>query len=685
MFLFGRMASTSTSRPETYLSSVLTVQEPTSIEKYFTINNNTKEATCKVEQWINDEQEKLICGQKIKNAKMFNMKRHLERNHHAEFKNIELNDKKSKRKSSDAPPIEKKKTKQTVLDSFVVSNKVTVQADENSVKMGIIKMVVNDGISFTTFSREGFNLATGGLCKKLGINTSNEYIRKMIIDFAQKKKNELKCVLKNKLIYLQIDAATRHQKNYLGINTQFFHNGQIQVKTLSLIDTLGRHKSYDIKVMVEKSLEEFEITKEQLLGVSVDNAANMTHAINILNDDCEYLEEELESCISNQNDSESEIMEEESSAVNEAEENATIWENNPHMILPEWCQESVDIELMRCVIHTLQLAIREGMKEKTISNLLGKVRFVVKKLRNTHTMSVARKQFKVVPILDNDTRWGSTYLMLKRLIHLRPLCEQLSLANNVFNLQPEVWNKLEKLKIILEKPYDVTVKLQSANITPGEFLKEWSKLKRDLENIKDQLAEDIKNSMNRREEKLFKNNIFLAGVYVDPRYRILLKPSDIESAKDGLMKVAKKIYMINQQSAANKSNVTNLQKSPEKEMLIQSDSSEDDFEKELNEKEKKRTQTIFAKEDEFKSRFKINCDIIEEKGRFKVNNVFSGIEQYPEDIREPCRIVSCLPISQASVERTFSALKFICSDLRSQLKNDILDCIIFLRMNQDFD
>ena len=56
-------------------------------------------------------------------------------------------------------------------------------------------------------------------------------------------------------------------------------------------------------------------------------------------------------------------------------------------------------------------------------------------------------------------------------------------------------------------------------------------------------------------------------------------------------------------------------------------------------------------------------------------------ERYPPIIKDVCLILSCLPVTQVSVERLFSSLKLLKSDLRSRLKDDILDNMLFLRCN----
>ena len=57
-------------------------------------------------------------------------------------------------------------------------------------------------------------------------------------------------------------------------------------------------------------------------------------------------------------------------------------------------------------------------------------------------------------------------------------------------------------------------------------------------------------------------------------------------------------------------------------------------------------------------------------------------ELYPQDLKEVALLMFPLPPTQCSVERIFSSLKLLISDLRNRLKEDIVDSIIFLRCNK---
>lgn len=62
---------------------------------------------------------------------------------------------------------------------------------------------------------------------------------------------------------------------------------------------------------------------------------------------------------------------------------------------------------LRCVSHTLLLAVIDCLKEASVCAILNKVRALVKKLRNQTYMYLIKKEKLKTPILDCLTRWHS--------------------------------------------------------------------------------------------------------------------------------------------------------------------------------------------------------------------------------------------------------------------------------------
>ncbi|EMP38891.1 hypothetical protein UY3_03931 [Chelonia mydas] len=132
--------------------------------------------------------------------------------------------------------------------------------------------------------------------------------------------------------------------------------------------------------------------------------------------------------------------------------------------------------------------------------------------------------------------------MAKRLLTFQSYCEQVAAAGTrELKLTKAEWDEVKNLQDFLAKPNQTTVNLQAVDVTPGVLMKEWRKLSKFLQKNGGHIAEGILTSMQKREEKLFDNINFLAGVYVDPWYRILLTSREIPKAKEELLDIARRL------------------------------------------------------------------------------------------------------------------------------------------------
>ena len=61
--------------------------------------------------------------------------------------------------------------------------------------------------------------------------------------------------------------------------------------------------------------------------------------------------------------------------------------------------------------------------------------------------------------------------------------------------------------------------------------------------------------------------------------------------------------------------------------------------------------------------------------------VMDAISRYPAILQKVAYTVTALLSTQVSVERLISALRIIGSDLRTSMKEDLLEAILFLRTN----
>lgn len=131
---------------------------------------------------------------------------------------------------------------------------------------------------------------------------------------------------------------------------------------------------------------------------------------------------------------------------------------------------------IRCVAHTLQLAVIDSLKGSTVEKLLNKVRILVKKLRNQTYLYLIKKEKLKSPVLDCLTRWHSTLDMLERVQYLKPFILNMSANDSKLNklcMSNFEWQQVDALCKALIPAKICTKKLQSEQLTLTDFYGAW--------------------------------------------------------------------------------------------------------------------------------------------------------------------------------------------------------------------
>lgn len=598
-----------------------------------------------------------------------NLKRHLQRHHPNIAEKVNKEDEALNKPSESAV-----KPVQATINKYVVSQRITVNMTEKKFKDCLIEMVVMNATPFTFFSTPAFQKLNGEMADKLGVSLSAENIRQLVLEKAKIEKLSFKEKLKNSLLFLKMDACTRHRVNYFAINVQFVDHetNKLTICTLSVKDTLAQHSSDSIKQIVKEVLEEFGLTTRQVLAIVTDNASNMVSTIEKLNAE---LAEEVDSNESN----ESGLPEDDGGDMHEDTDDGVYGAMN------ELSRESDLFEVyhMRCAVHTLQLAVRDGLTQRHASNIIAKIRQVAVAARTSKLDAILKRRAGKGALLDQATRWGSTYLMVKRLLELKDTL--VDMANPSVALTENQWQQVKELEMLLALPFIATKNLQGADLSPGEFLKEWKGLIFKLSKVGGLIADEIVESMKRRERLLLGNEILLAAAYVDPNCRIMLNDEQCNTAKNALTDVAIRLKSLKNEEVAVQHTLSDVAGNSSSQG--ESDSEDLEFEQLLDRQERVKRQRMDESQetvsalDSFRQNFRVSLKEIEKYNRTSKLNLQQAISLYPDSVKEVARVVTALPPTQVSVERLFSALKLIKTDLRASLKEDAIDAILFLRTN----
>lgn len=255
-------------------------------------------------------------------------------------------------------------------------------------------------------------------------------------------------------------------------------------------------------------------------------------------------------------------------------------------------------------------------------------------------------------------------------------------------LTEDEWTHLNEIVKVLRHPYHVTQLLQRVNFTLSDFYAAWLELQFVLQEIfeKDstnKLAESILNATNEdKHEHLIRNPSLLCSVFLDPRVKSALlcdrKQSDV--AMKHLSELYNRLKRIENDNNQPSGSLDDL------------DSSDDKI-------------SAYSKISEYMTHLERSAPVGESSKRdkkpdiYQLLNDFSKIDSIPMNISileywekkqfnfpelfELAKIVHAAPVTEASVERTFSILRFVFSALRGNLAEELLEDIMLIQENKD--
>ena len=121
--------------------------------------------------------------------------------------------------------------------------------------------------------------------------------------------------------------------------------------------------------------------------------------------------------------------------------------------------KKLELPMIGCNSHRLNLALKKLMEPH--EGLLQKVQNLMKKLLSLKKSAVLRKKTELRPVLRNDTRWWSTFVMVERYIKLRPFLDESDTDIVLLMLSPAEEIQIRVLHENLQKINSVSKKLQT--------------------------------------------------------------------------------------------------------------------------------------------------------------------------------------------------------------------------------
>lgn len=283
------------------------------VREFFDFKSKPDESVCK------------ICKRSFKGKYFTNLKRHIHGCH------ADLTTEQDQEK---VDPLEKKK-------------KFSISMSSSDVKKACVQLVTEEKVPFQLFDSAPFKTLTDQIFNGLNmIPITSRNVMQHVSEKYEREKLLLTDRLKDKMLSLKIDIASRHSRGILGVNVQYYRNQAIEVKSLGIIELHRKHTGLNLSMEIENILAEFSIRKQQLYTITSDNGKNVLKAIEFLNEDPE-------------------------SVLNSDLENEELMGDI----------EIFSIKSIRCAAHSMQLAVKDFLNVDARNDIVTIARKLVKTLR----------------------------------------------------------------------------------------------------------------------------------------------------------------------------------------------------------------------------------------------------------------------------------------------------------------
>lgn len=497
---------------------------------------------------------------------------------------------------------------------------------------------------------------------------------------------------------------------------------KIRVVCLFCRETFDRHFAINIKQWLQEALTEFDVKLPQLLGVSVDRAANITKAADLLiaqtnaaiaEELAKVSDAKIDECIIEDLIHECLIDKILTNEVPDDEEvNEFLPKETREFVVPEIDLINVD-ELfsdfavrVSCVVHQLQLAVVQFMTDQEVAEILEAAKTLSKKLRGSVVMMLMRQEGVNYALLDQITRWNSTMLMLVRLLTLKDFCVKHEKEKDYKKIQlpEEMWKSFKSLSNVLAPAGVATKQLQDEQLTVADAVCYWLILIGKLRMIVNSTTDDEKTKglakkllapIEIRWKSICDNKLILAGWFLDKKMGHAQTPEQNVAAKDFILMVAHKLILLEPIDDAEQVNDIHIEFGADSESSEELNVNRDSeiLDTLMNDLGTQREQEGIARRPAEKigriEKLKKEIDAYENLPRITTARPeclkwWSGVKEKFPLLSRIAVIILSVPVTEVTVERMFSHLKVVLSDRRTKMNGDLLEAIIFLRLNKKF-
>lgn len=384
-----------------------------------------------------------------------NLKDHLNHKHKSTADSLNLVPQK-KRKSSESKSL------------ITITN---FQVDLNEIRRGILLFVVDKFISFRAFDSEGFKLAFSDLLAEIGVKINRNEIKKLILFASEKLRLLLIDLLKNKMISIMYDGASRHNRSVFGVKAQFIEGKEVRVVGLGAVTMSQRHTAVNYNLEVKALVENVNKSLADVYSTTSDTAKVMIKLSQLIQEaqqqysTFELFVDDNEDLDFDQPGSDPLGIFGDIFDANHHNSNEDVVSTfHPGNIFVGQSQESIS-SIIHCGVHVLQLAAHDV--SDNFKHQFDIVRKLVKECKKAEHRDLFREAQLAIPVLDTEPRWDTQYSMCDSVLKLQEALR--SFSSDKLKLTDDTWDFVKTFSAAFLPVHIATKELQRRNLLIGEF------------------------------------------------------------------------------------------------------------------------------------------------------------------------------------------------------------------------
>ncbi|XP_055534133.1 uncharacterized protein LOC129723755 [Wyeomyia smithii] len=521
----------------------------------------------------------------------------------------------------------------------------------------ILKLVSFHNMPLSSLEWEGFRMILNPISESLNLKINRSNIKDHLAAAADKMRHAMKEEMRGKLICLTIDSASRHGRSVLGINVQYCLADAVAVRNLAMLEVTERQTAIFLKNKTMEVLKLYEVSLNQIFSVTVDNETNMCAAV-------KELKVELERGLLAGSSIKQEDNEEQDKLSADLSD-----------------EFSNHINLIRCSVHTLQLAILDVVNET--NETVKAVTDVARRCKNPKYKNSFKNSSASYPPVWNATRWCGIYNMIQSFVDQESFFNQLAERYPELDLS-EHWTFMHDYQSAFKPLYVCTKTMQEGHVTLPDFYKQWLMAPSEVKKLSgNQFAAPLYESLMKRLTSLRNSRAFKMALYLDPRFNFcgsrFFTASEREEIQGYIVSLWERISRLCPSSSTESTTTV--------DMPSTSDSTAEsnfDFDEIMTEMF---GGSLTSGESSNSSRFMKQLKALDVEERqshnYDIWNHWVTRKHTHPELYAVATVVLATPSSQTPPERAFNALGLMQTDSRTGLGEDSLANIFMVKLNKD--